>query len=151
MSEIFALRDSGLSPFLFSNVGMEANGTDLTVLSLLARLGKDPWTEAAAWSLKPRNAAIESLSDSISQMPPNQQALEDAHVTASRLVLLLPPQGASSDAATRLPGLASTPRAGLLALCFVSLFLAFNILMMARLKSEAPLAPAALPVAASTK
>jgi hypothetical protein len=151
MSKIFALRDSGLSAFLFSDVGMEANGSSLTILSLLARLGKDPWAEAAAWSVKSRDAAIESLANSISEMPPNQQALEDAHRTASRLVLLLPTQGVSSAAATGAPSLVPTPRAALLALCYVSLFLALNILMMAGPKSAAPNASVVQPAVAAPK
>jgi hypothetical protein len=89
MADIFALRDSGLNAFLFSEVGMEPNGTSLTILSLLARLGKDPWVEAAAWARKPKAAAARLLSDSISQMPPNQQASANAHLTALRLVDLL--------------------------------------------------------------
>ena len=40
MANIFALRDLSLNAFLFSDVGVEANGTSLTILSLLARLGK---------------------------------------------------------------------------------------------------------------
>ena len=42
------------------------NGTGLTILSLLARLGKDPRDEAAAWSRQPKDAAIAALTDSIS-------------------------------------------------------------------------------------
>jgi len=151
MSKVFALRDSGLSAFLFSDVGMEANGTSLTILSLLARLGKDPWTEAADWSAKSRDAAIKSLADSISQMPPNQQALDEAHLTASRLVLLLPRQGASTDAAMATPGLAPMSRAALLALCYVSVFFALSILMMAAPKSNGPTAPMMHPAVTSTK
>ena len=90
MANIYALRNSSLNAFLFSDVGVEANGTSLTILSLLARLGKDPWAEAAAWARKPKDAAIRVLTDSISQMPPNQQAFDDAFLTASRLVDLLP-------------------------------------------------------------
>ena len=46
--DAFALRNSGLDQFLFAEVGTELNGSSLTVLSTLARLGKDPW-------LRPRN------------------------------------------------------------------------------------------------
>lgn len=46
-SDVFALKKSGLEAFLYADVGIEANGSMLTILSLLARLGKDPWTEAA--------------------------------------------------------------------------------------------------------
>ena len=41
-SDVFALNNSGLEPFLFAEVGDELNGLGLTVLSVLARLGHDP-------------------------------------------------------------------------------------------------------------
>ena len=34
-------------PFLFSNVGEDKNGTEITVISALSRLGVEPWQEAA--------------------------------------------------------------------------------------------------------
>jgi hypothetical protein len=42
-----ALQNSDLNPFLYADVGTELNGSTLTMLSVLARLGKDPWVEAA--------------------------------------------------------------------------------------------------------
>ncbi len=151
MANNFALRDSSLNAFLFSDVGEERNGTSLTVLSLLARLGKDPWDEAAAWARKPKDAAIRLLTDSISQMPPNQQAFDDAHLTASRLVNLLPaPEGFSGPAAIR-PALAAIPKATLWALLYLSLFLFLNFWLAAAPKPVAADAPAIPPVAASTK
>ncbi len=53
-ADVFALKNSGLEAFLLAEVGTEWNGSGLTVLSLLARLGKDPWAEAATWSKLPR-------------------------------------------------------------------------------------------------
>jgi hypothetical protein len=41
-SNAFALKNSGLNEFLFAEVGIEANGTPLTILSVLARLGLVP-------------------------------------------------------------------------------------------------------------
>ena len=155
MAKIFDLRNSGLSAFLLSDVGTEANGTGLTILSLLARLGKDPWDEAAAWSRKPKDAAIRSLADSISQMPPNQQALDDAHLTASRLVALLPTPVVPTSGGTLPSVLAALPQGGLLALLYVSLFLVFNLWLAAAPKPDAATATATAPVThaapASTK
>jgi hypothetical protein len=45
-SEAFVLRNSDLNKFLFADVGSEPNGMTLSVVSLLARLGHDPWREA---------------------------------------------------------------------------------------------------------
>lgn len=142
MANIFALRDSSLNAFLFSDVGVEPNGTSLTILSLLARLGKDPWDEAAAWARQPKDAAIRLLTDSISQMPPNQQAFEEAHLTASRLIDLLPAPEAPKVAADLWPALAAIPKGGLLALVYLSLFLMFHLwLAAAPPKPDASAAP----------
>ncbi len=151
MANIFALRDSGLNAFLFSYVGTEANGTGLTILSLLARLGKDPWDEAAAWSRMPRDAAIRSLTDSIEQMPPNQQAFDDAHLTAARLVALLPTPGTPSGATAMPSALAAVPKANLLIFGYFALILALNLWLAAAPKPGAAATPAIHLVAASTK
>jgi hypothetical protein len=107
-SDAFALKNSSLNEFLFAEVGNEVNGTPLTVLSLLARLGKDPWTEAARFARLPRAAMIDHLVAVISQMPLCQQALTDAHATAVRVVSLLPSQAPSiaaiSGGKARFPG-----------------------------------------------
>jgi hypothetical protein len=94
-SDAFALQNSGLNNFLFAEVGSEMNGSQLTMLSLLARLGKDPWTEAARLTRMPRATIVDYLTNSISQMPMCPQALTDARATAARLSLLLPSQAAT--------------------------------------------------------
>ncbi len=151
MPNIFALRDSGLNAFLFSEVGVEPNGTSLTILSLLARLGKDPWDEAAAWADKPKDAAIRLLTDSISQLPPNQQAFDDAHLTASRPVALLPTQGPPKAAPDMPAGLAAIPIMSWLVVAYFSLFLVFNLWLAAAPKPGAAGTPAIHAAAASTK
>jgi hypothetical protein len=93
-SDAFAFKNSGLNAFLFAEVGTELNGSPLTILSVLARLGQDPWAEAAKWTKLPKAAMIDRLAQSISQMPLTPQAINEARTTASRLVLLLPSQAA---------------------------------------------------------
>jgi hypothetical protein len=93
--DAFALRTSPFNTFLFSEVGLELNGSALTVLSLLARLGEDPWSQALNWARLPRPAIIDDLADCIRQMPLCPEALLDARITASRLILLLPVQAGS--------------------------------------------------------
>jgi hypothetical protein len=88
--DAFALKNSPFNAFLFSEVGLESNGSALTVLSTLARLGEDPWTQALSWARLPRPTIIDHLADRIRQMPLCPQALLDARSTASRLILLLP-------------------------------------------------------------
>lgn len=91
-SDAFAFKNSGLNAFLFAEVGNEVNGSPLTILSVLARLGMDPWIEAARLTKMPKAALIDSLASSISQMPLSPQALTDARTTATRLIQLLPSQ-----------------------------------------------------------
>nr|WP_294547444.1 hypothetical protein [uncultured Rhodopila sp.] len=97
-SNAFALKESGLNDFLFAEVGTELNGSPLTILSILARLGQDPWAEAARWAKLPKAATIDKLAQSIAQMPLPPQAIAEARTTASRLILLLPSQAQSPRA-----------------------------------------------------
>jgi hypothetical protein len=89
-SDVFALKNAGLDAFLYADVGAEVNGSTLTTLSVLARLGKDPWAEAARWATLPKAAVIESLAQSITQMPLVPSGLAGARDSAARLVQLLP-------------------------------------------------------------
>jgi hypothetical protein len=108
-SDAFALQNSGLNAFLFAEVGNEVNGSPLTILSLLARLGADPWAEAARLARLPKAAIIDYLMNGISMMPLCPQALADARSTATRVILLLPSQ--TPPAAKALPvGKFSIPR-----------------------------------------
>jgi hypothetical protein len=89
-TDAFALTNSDLNAFLFADVGTELNGSALTILSVVARLGEDPWAEAARWAKMPRSAAVDCLAMSIGKMPLGPLALADTHATAARLILLLP-------------------------------------------------------------
>jgi hypothetical protein len=101
-NDAFALKNSGLNAFLFAEAGTEQNGSSLMILSILARLGKDPWAQAAEWAEMPNAAMIECLTRSIAQMPLCPRALAEARVTAGRLVMLLPRQtGTTGQIASR--------------------------------------------------
>jgi hypothetical protein len=95
-NDVFALRNSSFNAFLFAEVGTEQNGSPLTILSTLARLGKDPWAQAAEWAGMPNAATTECLTQSIMQMPLCGRALVEANVTAGRLVMLLPRQSGTT-------------------------------------------------------
>lgn len=108
---VFALKNSGVEAFLYADIGAELNGSALTILSMIARLGRDPWAEAARWAALPQAGAIESLARDIDQMPLVPSALAETRVTAARLVQLLPAatkgawQGVAAKAeATSVPG-----------------------------------------------
>ena len=96
-TDVFALKNTGLNSFLFAEVGTESNGSMLTVLSVLARLGEDPWTQAALWANLPTPDIIDRLAHSIAQMPLPPRALRDARQTATRLIQLLPTRAIKAD------------------------------------------------------
>jgi len=109
MANVFALRDSTLNAFLYADVGTEANGCGLTMLSVLARLGKDPWAEAALWSQKSKHAAVDALTQSIVLMQLRQPPDESARSTALRLIDLLPQDQGSPDASASAGSKAAFP------------------------------------------
>jgi hypothetical protein len=95
----FALPHSELNGFLFADIGVEESGMPLSVLSTLARLGMDPWQEAARLARLPRSAAIEALARVIATMPRSLWPLPDATAIAARLVALLPTGGGGTPSA----------------------------------------------------
>jgi hypothetical protein len=91
-SDAFVLQNSDLNDFLYADLG-GADGPMLTVLSLLARLGLDPWHEAGRIAKLPRKAAINGLAMMVADVPECGGSPECAISTAARLVLLLPSRG----------------------------------------------------------
>ncbi|MEA2777954.1 MAG: hypothetical protein QOF90_3360 [Acetobacteraceae bacterium] len=142
-SDAFAFKNSGLNAFLFAEVGQELNGSPLTILSVLARLGKDPWAEAAKWVGMPKSATIDRLTQSISQMPLCPEALTDARATASRLILLLPSQTSAPRENERpaAAGKASVPRWVLVAICLAAIGLGFAFTLAPTSSSNQVIAP----------
>lgn len=126
--DVFALKSLGLDDFIFADVGIESNGSRLTVLSALARLGKDPWEEAARWAREPKAEAIESLRASIVEMPLSSQAIHSAHSTASRLISLLPTSRRGSAAGASSKTVQTTwPKCGWMMLGYACVYLAFSV------------------------
>jgi hypothetical protein len=81
---------SDLNAFLFADVGTEANGMILSVVSVFARQGNDPWREADRLAGLPKAQATESLAQAIAGMPKSLWCLPDAVTIAVRLIGLLP-------------------------------------------------------------
>lgn len=90
----FSLIHSEFNDFLFSSVGVETNGIELTVLSALTRLGFDPWGEAARLAELPREAASRALAATIALLPDGAWPPAEVRPIAVRLVTLLPRRGA---------------------------------------------------------
>ena len=65
----YSLGHSAYNDFLHAPLGRDAQGTELTVLSALTRLGLDPWAEAARLADLSRPAAAQSLAAAIARLP----------------------------------------------------------------------------------
>lgn len=89
-TDVTALQRSDLNDFLFADVGTEANGMTLSVASVLARQGNDPWREAGRLADLPKPEATDSLARMIAGMPRSLWGLPDAVAIAVRLIGLLP-------------------------------------------------------------
>ncbi len=125
----FALKNSGLEPFLLAEVGTEANGSALTVLSMLARLDQDPWAQAAVWTNLPRSVATERIAECIARTP-----VDAPPATAARIVGLLPGHAPAAPRVARETDLAPMPgwRPMLLFCAFLALGVALNVVLAPR-------------------
>lgn len=92
----YCLIDAEFNDFLFAFVGEEESGVELTVLSALARLGLDPWGEAANLSKLSREAAEKALAAKITALPKGHWKESDIRSIAARLVKCLPKHVSSS-------------------------------------------------------
>jgi hypothetical protein len=77
--------------FLYAQLGEEANGMQLSVLSALARQNVDPWEIAQRLTSLPREPAILYLTPLLARTPAGLAAPQD---TAARLIAMLPSQPA---------------------------------------------------------
>lgn len=93
----YSLGHSEFNDFLFTSIGEEKNGSELTVLSALARLGLDPWNEAARLSALPKEAATSALTAALTRLPEGAWKASEAQSIALRLVDHLPRREARSS------------------------------------------------------
>jgi hypothetical protein len=89
MSSTSAL-DASFNDFLFATVCEERNDMPLTVVSALARLDLDPWTEAAELARMPADGAARRLTALLARVVSVPAAQTDRATLAARLVMLLP-------------------------------------------------------------
>jgi len=75
--------------FLFAPVADDANGMHLTLLSVLARRGVDPWIEAADLAALSPESATQKLIALLAGVPNGPPPGADTANVASRLVALL--------------------------------------------------------------
>jgi hypothetical protein len=102
-TDVFRLSQSNLNAFLFADVGAESNGMPLSVVSMLGRLGGDPWATAGRLAGQPRDAAVLELAEIITGTAQADRSSSEIMAIATRLASLLPRPGAASFIAAR-PG-----------------------------------------------
>ena len=81
--------------FLYARVGEDRNGMDVTVLSMLARLGFDSWQEASELDALSADAARRRLSSILMRFQDVPALLRDHDSIAQELTGLLPDRQAS--------------------------------------------------------
>jgi hypothetical protein len=78
--------------FLFASIGEDASGMPLTLLSALARVGVDPWDEAASLAALSQDVATQRLATLLGEPSTGAAPQADSSTTvtlARRLVALL--------------------------------------------------------------
>jgi hypothetical protein len=86
----YSLGHSEYNDFLFATVGEDKIGMPLTVLTALARLGVDPWLEAARLADLSKDAALLAFTATIAGLPEGDWKAADAGAIAQRLLKWLP-------------------------------------------------------------
>lgn len=143
-----------LDGFLYAQVGDDQHGGQLSVISALARVGVDPWEEAASLARLPVDGAVEALSALLARLPTGTGQPLDPVPVAQRLVALLPRGGQPSKPSLRATTGQSTaigPNMRLTALAIAILFLLFmatRLLMLPRSTSDT--APSLTPASPAT-
>jgi len=106
----YAMHHSGLEDFLYAPIWEERNGSALSILSALARLGLDPWQEAARLVDLPDDAATPELAAILARLPLPGPERPDYAALARRLVAFLPRHNAPRPAAVQGQGQDGTSR-----------------------------------------
>jgi hypothetical protein len=90
LRELFRPLRPDLDNFLFATVGAEQEGIPLSMVSVLTRLGLDPWEEAGRLSSLSKREAVEQLARLIAELPDAHRPLPEAREIAGGLVQQLP-------------------------------------------------------------
>jgi hypothetical protein len=96
--------------FLFARINEDSDETPLSVLSVLARLGVDPWEEAAKLAQLPRASATKKLVSLMAAIPGGRWPSSDAGTISDRLIALLPSPPDSSIPARQQRGIPTRNR-----------------------------------------
>ena len=119
--------------FLFTSLGDDANGLPVTLMTALARLGVDPWEEAAELAVLSPDSATRKLISRLSSLPSGLRAKVDTDF-AKRLVDLLhwaPRVSAPASARVLPPAWAALPKPLRFALYLLSVLMFMFLLRWA--------------------
>lgn len=83
-------RDPQFEAFLYAPVGEDGRGASVTVLSMLARLGVDPWGEASDLTALPDGAARQRLEALMARFSDVQTLVADRGRIVAGLLAFLP-------------------------------------------------------------
>lgn len=78
------------SAFLYATIGVDANGSAVSVLSAMARANLDPWHESQALADLSASAAARRLGSLIEEVLGGSIKLDDPGQSTDRLIKLLP-------------------------------------------------------------
>jgi hypothetical protein len=81
---------SEFDEFLFTPLGEDGNGLPLRIVSLLGRMGLDPWQEAATLAGLPIEAGVHRLTSLLAAQPVRLLTQGEPATVAARLIALLP-------------------------------------------------------------
>jgi len=82
--------DTKYDQFLQMPVGDDSKGTSVTVLSMLARLGVDPWQEASDLAALPKKSAWERLDGLVARFTDVPSVIAERADAVSRMIASLP-------------------------------------------------------------
>ena len=99
--------DSDYDGFLYAFVGPDRNGSMVTVLSTLARLGLDPWKEASELAGLSEGAAMTRLDGLLARFSDVPELTGEHETIARKLISLLP-----AGAARHVPSQAGSSQSG---------------------------------------
>ena len=81
---------SEFDDFLFAPLGEDGNGLPVRIVSLLGRMGLDPWQEAATLAALPTEAGVYRLASLLAAQPVRFLTQAEPATAAARLIALLP-------------------------------------------------------------
>jgi hypothetical protein len=124
--------------FLFARINEDSEATPLSVLSILARLGADPWEEAAKLAQLPRASAAKRLAAFIAATPGAPPAYLNAKTVCDRLINLLPSPAAVAIPPGKERGIRSTKSRFLIVIAVILAILWIALSLRPTVEADAP-------------